>query len=163
MMFLKRINVLVVGVLMALSLLFAPLAAAVDCNSSTLSAKEAIQCGANGANGGASQTPKEASDNLNHVLTTVINIFSVIVGVAAVIMIVMAGFRYITSGGSQEKVTSAKNTIMYAVIGLIVVALAQVIVQFVLEKATQPPASASSGSSSSSSGRTGGGVGERPN
>jgi hypothetical protein len=51
-------------------------------------------------------------------------------------MIIVAGFRYITSGGKQESVTGAKNTILYAVIGLIIVALAQIIVRFVLNKAT---------------------------
>jgi TRAP-type C4-dicarboxylate transport system permease small subunit len=64
----------------------------------------------------------------------IINILSVIVGVVAVIMIIIGGFRYITSGGSSDKVTGAKNTILYAIIGLIIVALAQVIVRFVLNK-----------------------------
>lgn len=73
---------------------------------------------------------------VNSLLATVINIFSVIVGVIAVIMIIIGGFRYVTSGGQSEKITSAKNTILYALIGLIIVALAQVIVKFVLNKAT---------------------------
>jgi len=60
----------------------------------------------------------------------------VIVGIAAVIMIIVGGFRYITSGGNDASVTSAKNTILYAVIGLIVVALSQLIVRFVLGKLT---------------------------
>jgi hypothetical protein len=75
-------------------------------------------------------------DSFNHILTVVINIFSVIVGVVAVIMIIIGGFRYITSGGSTERVTGAKNTILYAIIGLVIVALAQIIVKFVLNKAT---------------------------
>jgi hypothetical protein len=58
------------------------------------------------------------------------------VGIIAVIMIVYGGFRYITSGGDATKVTSARNTILYAIIGLIIVALAQFIVKFVLKKAT---------------------------
>lgn len=74
--------------------------------------------------------------NLDHILTVVINIFSVVVGVVAVIMIIVGGFRYITSGGKQESVTGAKNTLLYAIIGLVIVALAQIIVRFVLNKAT---------------------------
>lgn len=62
----------------------------------------------------------------------VVNIFSFIVGAISVIMIIYGGFRYITSGGSSEGVGAAKSTLIYAIIGLIVVALAQIIVQFVL-------------------------------
>jgi hypothetical protein len=50
----------------------------------------------------------------------------------AVIMIIYGGFRYITSGGDSNRVGSAKNTLIYAIIGLIIVALAQLIVHFVL-------------------------------
>ena len=75
--------------------------------------------------------------SFNHLLTVIINIFSVVVGVIAVIMIIVGGFRYITSGGKQESVSGAKNTILYAVIGLVIVALAQIIVKFVLNKSTQ--------------------------
>jgi len=52
-------------------------------------------------------------------------------------MLIFGGFRYVTSGGKQESVTSAKNTIIYAIIGLVIVALAQIIVQFVLNKTSQ--------------------------
>ena len=78
--------------------------------------------------------PDEKS--FNAILKRVINIISIIVGVVAVIMIIFGGFKYITSGGTAEKVTGAKNTILYGLIGLIIVALAQVIVRFVLREAT---------------------------
>jgi len=74
--------------------------------------------------------------NVNHIITTIINVFSFVVGVVAVIMIIVGGFRYITSGGDSGNVSSAKNTIIYAIIGLVVVALAQFIVQFVLQRVT---------------------------
>ncbi len=77
-----------------------------------------------------------SANTVNNALHTGINIFSIIVGIIAVIMIVLAGFKYITSGGSDDKVKSAKNTIVYAVVGLIIVALAQFIVKFILTKAT---------------------------
>ncbi|HVS78844.1 MAG TPA: pilin [Candidatus Saccharimonadales bacterium] len=77
-----------------------------------------------------------ATTSFDHIITVVIDILSVVVGIVAVIMIIVAGFRYVTSGGKQESVTGAKNTILYAVIGLIIVALAQIIVRFVLNKAT---------------------------
>jgi len=71
---------------------------------------------------------------IQSIVTTVVNIFSIIVGIVAVIMIIWGGFKYITSGGDTGNITSAKNTIIYAIIGLVVVALAQFLVQFVLDK-----------------------------
>lgn len=71
---------------------------------------------------------------VNTIVATVINIFSWVVGVISVIMIIYGGFKYITSGGDAGGVTAAKNTILYAIVGLVIVALAQVIVQFVLDK-----------------------------
>jgi hypothetical protein len=64
----------------------------------------------------------------------VVNLFSLIIGVIAIIMIIYGGFRYITSGGASERVGNAKNTLIYAIVGLIIVALAQVIVHFVLNQ-----------------------------
>jgi hypothetical protein len=51
-------------------------------------------------------------------------------------MIILGGFKYITSGGDTGNVTGAKNTILYAIVGLVIVALAQIIVRFVLDKTT---------------------------
>lgn len=79
--------------------------------------------------------PSIGTGHLNDLLTTVINIFSAVVGVIAVLMIIVGGLRYITSGGDSGKVSAAKTTIIYALIGLVVVALAQLIVHFVLAQA----------------------------
>ncbi|HEX7963765.1 MAG TPA: pilin [Candidatus Saccharimonadales bacterium] len=76
------------------------------------------------------------TQKIQDIVTLIVNIFSVIVGIVAVIMIVVGGFKYITSGGDSGNITSAKNTIVYAVIGLVIVALAQFIVKFVLNKVT---------------------------
>jgi hypothetical protein len=75
-----------------------------------------------------------STTKVNDLIRQVINVISVIVGVVAVIMIIIGGFKYITSGGSPDKVAGAKNTILYGLIGLIIVALAQVVVRFVLNK-----------------------------
>jgi uncharacterized membrane protein len=77
-----------------------------------------------------------AGTRVNDIVTAVINILSLVVGVVAVIMIIVGGLRYITSNGDSGQVGNAKNTILYAVVGLIVVALAQVIVRFVVNRAT---------------------------
>jgi hypothetical protein len=51
-------------------------------------------------------------------------------------MIIVGGLKYITSGGDSGNVSGAKNTILYAIVGLVVVALAQIIVRFVLTRVT---------------------------
>jgi cytochrome bd-type quinol oxidase subunit 2 len=83
----------------------------------------------------------EAQSTVSSLLTSVINIFSLVVGVVSVIMIIIGGFKYITSGGESANVSGAKNTILYAIIGLVVVALAQIIVRFVLAKVNQATSS----------------------
>jgi hypothetical protein len=85
----------------------------------------------------------DGSDNggIDSILRKVIQIFSVIVGFVAVVMIIVGGIKYITSGGDSGSISGAKNTIIYAVIGLIIVALAQVLVHYVLKNV----ASASNG------------------
>ena len=79
-------------------------------------------------------TDSSPNDTVNETITLGLNIFSAIVGIIAVVMIIVGGIKYITSSGDSGNITSAKNTIMYAVIGLVVVALAQIIVKFVLER-----------------------------
>lgn len=76
------------------------------------------------------------SERVDKVIRLVINVFSLVVGVIAVIMIIIGGLKYITSGGDSGNITGAKNTILYAIIGLVVVALAQIVVKFVLTKVT---------------------------
>lgn len=84
---------------------------------------------------------------LNETIASVINILSLIGGILAVIFIIVSGFKYITSAGKQESVAGAKKTLVYAVIGLVVIALAQVIVRFVLSNATNPNTTKQSSSS----------------
>lgn len=68
----------------------------------------------------------------NGIITNVIKLLIIIIGAASVIMIMIGGFKYITSTGDSAKVNSAKDTILYAIIGLAVAILAQSIVSFVL-------------------------------
>lgn len=86
--------------------------------------------------GQCSTAGTDASTRINSLVHTIVNILSAVVGIVAVIMIIVGGFRYITSGGNDTSVTAAKNTILYAIIGLVVVALAQIIVRFTLSKLT---------------------------
>ena len=67
------------------------------------------------------------------IVTNLVNTFLFIIGILSVIMIVHSGFKYTTSRGDAEAVKSAKNTLMYSVVGLIVAMLAYAIVKFVVE------------------------------
>ena len=68
------------------------------------------------------------------VFIKIARIFAIVTGVASVIVIIVGGLGYITSSGNAEKITHAKSMILYAVIGLIVAALAQALVVLVLSK-----------------------------
>ena len=74
----------------------------------------------------------DTGTGVNDIVHTVITVFSWVVGVVSVIMIIVGGFKYVTSGGESSGVTGAKNTILYAIVGLIIVAVSQVVVKFVL-------------------------------
>ena len=69
-------------------------------------------------------------------LTIVINILSFLAGVLAVFLVVYGGFKYIVSAGDAGKVTSAKNTILYALVGIVVVVISRQLILFILSKVT---------------------------
>lgn len=82
------------------------------------------------------QNCQESGDaSFSFLIKRIINIFSVVVGAVSVIMIIIGGFRYIISGGDSSGVSGAKNTILYAIVGLVIVLFAQVIVRFILANA----------------------------
>lgn len=68
----------------------------------------------------------------NGIMTKIARIIALIVGVAAVIMIIIGGIQYIIASGDPTNITNAKNTILYAIIGLVVAVAAQGIITFVL-------------------------------
>jgi len=72
----------------------------------------------------------------NSIFVTVTNILLFIIGAIAVIMLIIGGIRYVVSAGDQNAVTSAKNTILYAIIGIVVAFLAYAAVNFVSSQLT---------------------------
>ncbi len=82
------------------------------------------------------------------IITNVINILSILVGAVSVIMLIVGGFRYIISNGDSNSTKGAKDTIMYALIGLIIVLFAQVIVRFVWTNASSTTTSGTNASPS---------------
>jgi len=68
-------------------------------------------------------------DNLT---ARIVSVLSFIIGVASVIVIIIGGFMYVVSAGNSDTTTKAKNTILYALVGLVISVFAQAIVRFVL-------------------------------
>ncbi len=66
------------------------------------------------------------------VFKQITNTILYIVGIVAVIMLIIGGVKYVISGGDAKKVTDAKNTVLYAIIGLVIAFLAYAIVNFVI-------------------------------
>lgn len=104
-------------------------------------AKDSAVCQAN-------NTGRQDTKNNNAALRTInvaANIIAAVAGVAAVIMIIIAGFSMITAGGSPvgnrsgdpNKVKSAQSRIINASIGLIIIALAWTITRFIIDKLIQ--------------------------
>lgn len=93
------------------------------------STTDAMQKGYNAAGG---DNNKGKTGDLALLIRDIVNILLYILGAIAVIMIIIGGLKYTTSNGDQSQVTSAKNTIMYAAIGLIVAIMAYAIVNFVI-------------------------------
>jgi hypothetical protein len=96
-----------------------------------------VNDGANVAQG--NNTPASL-DGTDGVFTTVANVMLYIIGAVAVIMLIVGGIRYVVSGGESAAVTNAKNTILYAVIGIIVAIVAYAIVNFVIASFITTPA-----------------------
>lgn len=78
----------------------------------------------------------DGGTNFGGIVSRVINILSILVGAVSVIMLIVGGFRYVISNGDSNATKGAKDTIMYALIGLIIVLFAQVIVRFVWTNAS---------------------------
>ena len=124
----KAIKTFIIAAFLALVPLLVPSVAM------AATAKESICQGAGLAGGGSTDCSPGTGPKVEDAISAAINLISVVVGVIAVIMIIIGGLKYIMSSGDSNNINSAKNTILYAIIGLVIVAFAQVIVKFVLNK-----------------------------
>ena len=75
-----------------------------------------------------------ATDKMPAFIKTIVNALLYILGAVSVIVIILSGIFYTVSGGDSSQVTRAKNTLLYAVVGLIVAILAYAIVNFVIAR-----------------------------
>lgn len=70
----------------------------------------------------------------NGIVTKAVNILSLVIGIAAVIFIIVAGFRFIISGSNSQNVNESREHVIYALVALVLAAVAQIMVRFVLTK-----------------------------
>ena len=106
----------------------APKAYAAQCSTP----QECAQQGVNTADTGASST------SVGDIIKTITNVLMFIVGAVSVIMIVIGGLRYVISNGEASSIKGAKDTIFYAVIGLVVAILGYAIVNWVISMFVSP-------------------------
>lgn len=92
-----------------------------------------VACEAINGSEGCSKT----NSDLTGLIRVIVEVMSIIIGVLAVIMIIFAGAKYVTSGGDTAKVTAAKNALIYALIGLAIVAMSQFLVRVVIRETKQ--------------------------
>lgn len=124
----KVSEIMLVVPALVLGLSFVAPVASAACDSSNLSLSSGADC-AQGADQPGTLFGDGSDDGL---FKKIVNIMLFVVGAVAVIMLIIGGIRYVTSGGAQDHVTAAKNTIMYAIIGIVVAVLAYAVVNFVV-------------------------------
>lgn len=125
----QKLKLLIVPVVAAFLMIAAPL------QVSAATPKQEVCKGVNFTSGSTGTECPDASADVSNIVKTVIDVLSWIVGIISVIMVIVGGLKYILSSGDSNNVNSAKNTILYAIIGLVIVLLAQVIVRFVVNTA----------------------------
>ena len=134
-----------ITLIISLSLIFAGTtsnvyAAGVGNNVSTIALSTSAKQGAcNGLNQLDNSTSCSTTSNatVTSITGLVINILSIVIGIVSVIVIIFAGFRFVTANGDSNAISSARNTLIYAIVGLVIAVLAQVIASNVLNSASQ--------------------------
>lgn len=122
------VPVLALGISATAGIMSAPVASAAE-TKCTDDASGGLAGGAGCAKSDDQQTDLFGS---NGVFQTITNVLLYIIGAISVIMLIIGGIRYVVSGGDSAAVTSAKNTILYAVVGIVVAILAYALVNFVI-------------------------------
>ena len=90
----------------------------------------------NGVNSAKGEGVSETASDPQALVKQFVNIFLFAVGALSVIMLIWGGIRYTTSAGDSNKVTAAKNTVLYAIVGLVIAILAYAIVNMDIGKFT---------------------------
>lgn len=77
---------------------------------------------------------QDGDGEVNNILAVALNVLSIVAGVVAVIMLIISGLKYITSQGDATQIANAKKSLIYVIVGIVVVVIAQSLVQFVLKR-----------------------------
>ena len=125
----KRLISLTLGLLLSVNILLTVPVFALLSGS-----KEAVCKGIALSEKGSCAGAETQAKKVDSTIASALNLFSAVIGIIAVVMIMIGGIKYITSQGDSAQTNRAKNTILYAAIGLVVAALSQVIVRFVLSR-----------------------------
>ena len=103
-------------------------------------AEDCSPTGSSVATGAACAKPNGTADNLfvaGGIFQQISNTLIFLVGAIAVIMLIIGGLRYVTSNGEASSIKGAKDTITYAIIGIIVAMLSYALVSFVIGRFSQ--------------------------
>lgn len=100
-------------------------------SSSSVSSTESNKSDVLSGIGASTTASSSADEGVTGIIATIVNILSLIVGITAIIFIIFSGLKYITAAGDSAKISSAKSTLLYALVGLVVAALAKFMVDFV--------------------------------
>ena len=125
---LKSIKIMMAGLLIITTMAFS--VGLITPISVSAANTDTIQGGANAAQG--TQTPTNLFTGKDPVFKAIVNVALFIIGAVSVLMLIYGGIKYTTSAGDEKAVTAAKNTIMYAVVGIVIAILAYAIVNFVI-------------------------------
>ena len=125
-------NILVAAALMAQAIVALPVLVPTTVSAAPGDNKAQVCEGISAIGGGNSCNSDAAKNELSGFIKQIINILLFIIGAAAVIMIIIGAFRYVLSNGDASATKGAKDTILYAVVGVIVAAMAYAIVNFVI-------------------------------
>lgn len=98
-------------------------------------ASQALCEGADDGSGTADCTGDTSGQTVSNIIKVAIRLFQGIVGILAVFYITMGGLGYITSSGDASKAKTARERIIYAMVGLIIVGIAEILVRFALNRA----------------------------
>ncbi len=97
-------------------------------------AVDILSSGCTGTAASSAVCKSKDTDNATTMTKTIITTILYILGIIAVLMIIIGGIKYTTSNGDSSGIQSAKNTILYAVVGLVIAIMSFAIVNFVIDR-----------------------------
>lgn len=129
-MMMRKIKLILVSAIFAMAAL-TPVLAVSTANAQVSQSSKDAACEGLGAGTGNACTGG-AGNSVGKLVATAVSILSWIVGVISVIMVLVGGLKFITANGDSSKITSARSTIIYALIGIAIAVSAQVLINFVV-------------------------------